>query len=233
MDNAATHTRPTTSTAPTATPGADGPAAEPATTATDATPPTSVDDRPAPTDLVVGAATIAGPLLLLASSVAWLAEADAANAILLMWAFIGLGITIVGFSQRLRATLPWAAAVVLGIGIIGAAGGAGYAVEAAMVDHFGVERLNDQSTLATVLVLQLPGILYPLSFVVAAAAAWRARLLAPQHAAVLGIGALLFPASRIPDIAGLGVAADAVMCLALVPVGLALLTGRGRHATSR
>lgn len=57
--------------------------------------------------------------------------------------------------------------------------------------------------------------------------------MAPLHAVVLASAALLFPAGRIPDIPGLAVAADALLCLAFVPVGVALLTGRGRDATLR
>ena len=208
---------------------ASTPAATATPTAAAPPPPAATSDgRPAPADLVVAVGTIVGPVLLLGSSVAWLADAREAQAILMMWGLIGLGLAIVGFSQRLRTALPWAAAVVLGIGIIGTAAGAGYAVEAAIVDHFGIERLNDQDTLATVLVLQLPGLLFPLSFVAAAVASWRARLLAPFHAGLIAVGALLFPASRIPEIAGLAVGADAVLSLGLVTLGVALLTGRAR-----
>lgn len=223
MTSNPTHTRSTTP-APTT----------PATTSAAPPPPSrSSGDRPAPVEVVVAAATILGPLLMLGSSVAWLADADEARAILIMWAAIGLGLTIVGFSQRLATALPRMAAVVLGIGIIGMAAGAAYAAEAAIVDHFGIDRLNEQNTVATVLVLQLPGLLFPLSFVVAAIASWRAGLLAPLHAGLLAVGALMFPASRIPEVAGLGVAADVVLCVALVPLGIALLTGRSRPATRR
>lgn len=189
--------------------------------------------RPAPADAVIAVATILGPLLMLGSSVAWLADAEETRAILLMWAVIGLGITIVGFSHRLRPAMPWAAAVVLGIGIVGAIAGGAYAAETAIVDHFGIERMNDQETLATTLVLQIPGLLFPLSFVAAAIASWRAQLLTPIHAGTLAVGALLFPASRIPEVAGLGVAADVVLALALVPIGIGLLAGRPRVGPDR
>ncbi len=219
MDSTTTATTRSASSTPAPTAAAASTAAPPPPAATG-------DGRPAPADIVVAVATMVGPLLLLASSVAWLADAREAQAILLMWGTIGLALTIVGFSQRLRRALPWTAAVVLGIGIIGTAAGAGYAVETAMVDHFGIERMNDQDTLATVLVLQLPGLLFPLSLVVAAVASWRARLLTPIHAGLIAVGAILFPASRVPEIAGLAIGADAVLSLGLVTLGVALLTGR-------
>ena len=221
MDSTTSATTRSVSSTPAPTPA-------PTTRPTAAAPPPPAATRPAPADLVVAVATIVGPLLLLASSVAWLADAGELQAILLMWAMIGLGLSIVGFSQRLRAAQPWAAAIVLGIGIIGTAAGAGYAVEAAIVDHFGIERMNDQDTLATLFVLQIPGILFPLSLVAAAVASWRARLLTPIHAGLIAVGALMFPASRIPEIAGLAVTADAVLCLGLVTLGVALLTGHPR-----
>jgi hypothetical protein len=188
---------------------------------------TSHEDRTIvdPVDRVAGTATIVGPLLMLGSTVAWLVDAEATRSILLMWGVIGFGLTTVGFAFRLRDASPVGAGVVLALGVISACAGGGYAAEAAIVEHFGIERMNDQSTLMTALVLQLPGLTFPLSLLAAALASWRARLLAPAHAGLLTLGAILFPASRLPELPGLAVVGDSLLLLALVPIGLAVLRG--------
>ena len=43
---------------------------------------------------------------------------------------------------------------------------------------------------------------------------------------VLAIGAVLFPASRIPDVEALAIASDVLLGVALVPLGLGLLGWR-------
>jgi len=180
-----------------------------------------------PSDRLIGAATIIGPLLMLGSTVAWLAEAEETRAVLIMWAMIGFGLTLVGFSGRLRAATPGGAAVVLGLGMVGTCAGAAYAAEAAIVEHFGIERLNEQTTMSATLVLQLPGLTFPLSIIAAAVLSWRHGLLRPGHAAALAAGAAAFPASRVPEVAEIALLGDALLCAALIPIGIAILSSAG------
>jgi hypothetical protein len=183
-----------------------------------------------PSERLIGVATIVGPLLMLGSTVAWLADADEARSILIMWAMIGFGLTLVGFSGRLRTDAPGGSAAVLGLGMMGTCAGAAYAAEAAIVEHFAIERLNEQTTMSATLVLQVPGLTFPLSIIAAAVLSWRSGLLRPGHAAALAAGAAAFPASRVPEVAEIALLGDALLCAALVPIGLAVL--RGAHPAS-
>ncbi|HUG85452.1 MAG TPA: hypothetical protein VMM13_12855 [Euzebya sp.] len=61
-----------------------------------------------------------------------------------------------------------------------------------------------------------------------AIATGRAGLISRTAMVLAVVGGVLFPASRIPGIAALGILADLVLVAALVPVGLAALRGRTR-----
>jgi hypothetical protein len=175
-------------------------------------------------DRLVGAATIVGPGLLLASSVAWAAGADAARAPLMQWGFIGFGLALLGFGFRLLQRSPNLATALFALAIVTTAAGGGYSAEMAIVDHFGIERLNAQ-TLVAILVLNVPGTMFPVSLLLAAFASWRTGLMATPHAGVLALGAVLFPVSRIPEVAALAIGSDLLVFAALAPIGLAVLRG--------
>lgn len=178
-----------------------------------------------PVDRVTAIATIAAPVLLLAASIAWLADAAEARAILTFWALIGFAGAFVGISRRLTLRAPTAAAIVLAFGLVGVAGGIGYATEIAMVDAFGIDRLNDQELASTYLLLRLPGLTFPLALVLSGLLGWRNGLLRPAHALVLGLGAVAFPMSRVPELPGPALIADVVLIVALVPIGWMVLRG--------
>lgn len=173
------------------------------------------------TDRVIGLATIIGPLLGVASSIAWAADAAEPRAILQFWAMIGFAFVFVGIARRLEPRSAVAAATVLVLGLVGCAGGIAYATEAAFVEYFDIERLNDRETAATFLMLRLPGITFPLSLLASAALLWRHQLVGVRHAGLLALGAVGFPLSRIPEIPALAIAADLLLAAAVVPLGLA------------
>lgn len=184
-----------------------------------------------PIDRVTGTAMIAGPLLLFGAGIAWLADVAEARAILLFWAMVGFAGVFVGLSRRLSTTAPAAAAIVLALGLIGVAGGIGYALEVAMVDAFGIERLNDQELASTFLMLRLPGLTFPLTLIASGVLCWRNGLLPTFHALALGLGGLAFPLSRIPESPGLGLVADLLLVVALVPIGWETLRGGAGHGS--
>jgi hypothetical protein len=192
------------------------------TTQLDPTIDTIVDRRTA-LDLVVDLAMIIGPILVFASTVAWVADQEGARAVLQIWGMIGLGMVLAGLAHRLRLTVPLGAAAILVLGLAGTSVGTAYGLEIAMVDYFGVERLNEQEVLTAHLGLQLPGLMFPLSLLVTAVLGRRHGMFGAPAAVLLGVAAAAFPASRIPAEAGIALVADGLLLAALAPVGLASL----------
>ena len=183
---------------------------------------TSVRERSA-LDLAVDLAMVIGPILVFASTVAWVADQEGARAVLQIWGLIGLGIVLAGLAHRLRLTAPFGAAALLVLGLAGTSVGVAYGLEIAMVDYFGVERLNEQEVMTAHLGLQLPGLMFPLSLLVTAVLGQRHGLFGMPAAVLLGVAAVAFPASRVPAEAGIALVADGLLLAALVPVGLASL----------
>ncbi|WP_421121581.1 hypothetical protein ACE2AJ_09440 [Aquihabitans daechungensis] len=72
----------------------------PAPTPIDAAAPSS------PTARLITAAAVAGPVLLLASSVAWVADADELRGILQFWAMPFLALGLIGIASRLEGPAP-------------------------------------------------------------------------------------------------------------------------------
>lgn len=171
------------------------------------------------TDRMIGLGAAVGPVLAVLSSAAWVAEAAEPRAILQFWAFVGFALTFVGFSRRLEPKSANAAAAVLALGLLGCAGGIAFAAEVIFVDYFDIERLNAQQTASTFLMLRLPGLTFPLTLVGSAWLLGRHRLIGTKHAALLALGGVGFPLSRIGEIAELAVVADVVLAAAIVPLG--------------
>ncbi len=82
------------------------------------------------------------------------------------------------------------------------------------------------------LALQLPGIVFPLSFIAIGVALVRARTQPRWCGIVLTLAAALFPVSRIGDVEVLAIAVDVLFLVALVPLGWAILHGRDPVAGS-
>ena len=174
---------------------------------------------------ILDLAAAAAPLVLLASTLAHVADDDGMNVgeaagTIQVWAFALLGIAAVVLTARLREAAPRLADAMLCLALIGVAGGAGYGIDAVQADVFGTGSLQDSDSSAVGLALQLPGLLFPLSFLVTAVMLARTGT-APGWAAVtLAVGAVLFPASRIPDAVGLAVVADVVLAAGMVGIVL-------------
>ena len=171
-----------------------------------------------PFNRLVTTATVIAPVLLVVSSLFWAADNGEARAITGMWGAIGFAIVFVGFSRRLEPTMPGGATALLAIGVIGASAGVAFNLEAAVVDLFGVERLTEQQgEVSAWAMLRVPGLLFPAALLSLAIMAWKAKLFSPVQASVLAAGAICFPLGRIPEIPELGIAADTLLVLALVP----------------
>lgn len=179
-------------------------------------------DASSPTAGLLILAAVVGPVVLLGSSLAWLAGDDLAElrGILQLWAMPALALALFGIASRLEGSAPVARAVVTALSTIGAVTGGAFALEILMVDHFGTERLIDQDTPSAMLALGLPGPLFPVSMIALGVLSARHRTLPSRQAVMLAAAGVLFPLSRIPQVPALAVIADVLLIAALAPTAL-------------
>lgn len=179
-----------------------------------------------PRTRLLGAAFLVAPLLLLSSSIAWAAGSESVRGILGFYACALFTLVIVTLTQAFSATLPRAAAALTLLGVLGVAAGVGFNVDnmhgALLDDAF----LVDDGGTAAVFVAQLPGLMFPIAFVGIGVALLRCGVQPRWSAIVLIVAGVLFPMSRIGEVAALGLADDLLFVIALVPLGLAILQGR-------
>lgn len=183
------------------------------------------------TTRIAGVAAVAGPVLLLASTVSYIAAGDGLNdgelgGAIQVWAFIALGLAIVGLSRTFERAAPRAAAALTVFGVIAAAVGSGYGIDSLQAAVFDTTSLQETDSTSVPFALQIPGLMAPASL--AALGIVMARVGAAPKALgwLLAVGAVLFPASRMPDVEALAVAGDALIAVALAPIGFRLLAGR-------
>lgn len=182
------------------------------------------DHTSSPLHPVFPAAVIVAPLLLLASTVAYVANGDGMNdgeagGIVQLWAFVAFAMAAVALTRAFRQHAPRAADLLLAVALAGMAGGVAYAIDSIQVAVFGTESLQETDSIAASLALQLPGILFPASLVGVGVMLARTGT-APRAAAIgLAVGAVLFPASRIPDVEALAIACDLVLVAAMGAIG--------------
>lgn len=183
-----------------------------------------------PTSALFAMAAAVGPALLLGSSVAWAAGdgSEELRGILQFWSFPFFALAAVGVAARLERSSPVGRAVITAMLAVGAAGGAAFANEINMVEHFGTERLLRQDTPSALVALGIPGVLFPIGLMATGALSVIHRTLPRWQAALLAIGGLLFPLSRIPEVAGLAVLADTLLLAAMAPIAVAAVSRRGR-----
>jgi hypothetical protein len=181
---------------------------------------------------VTGFAAVLAPLVMLASTISHVAQGDGLNdgeagGIIQVWAFIALGIAIVGLARLLEPSTARGALLVVVLGIGGVAAGAGYGIDSIAADVHSVDSLQDvDSSPAAPLALQLPGLMNTLSLVVLGVLLARHRTAPPVAAYAVVAGAVVFLVARIPDIEALALVGDAILVLGLGGVGLSVL-GRG------
>ena len=170
-------------------------------------------------------AVAAAPLVLLASTIAYVANGDGMNdgelgGVLQVWAFALFALAAVSLTRRFSETAPGAASAWLAVGLVGAAGGVAYGIDSIQAAVFGNTSIQEADTAAALVALQIPGFCFPIGLIgagvmlakTATASAWAARLLV--------VGAVLFPLSRIPDIEALALVGDAVLLLAMGAIAL-------------
>jgi hypothetical protein len=169
---------------------------------------------------VCTAALVIAPVLLLASTIAYVANGEGMNdgelaGAVQVWASIGFALGIVGLTRRFERAAPRASAWLLVAGLCGAAASVAYGIDSIQVAMFGTESIQDTDSAVGPLALQLPGILFPLALCGIGVMLARTRT-APAIAAVaLAVGAVLFPIARIPDLEAVALVGDGVLLIAL------------------
>jgi hypothetical protein len=185
---------------------------------------------------LTGAAAVAGPILVLASTVAYvtvgggLNEGELGGAIQ-VWAFAILGVAVLGLARTVERSVPGTAALLSVLAVVGAAVGGGYGIDSMQAAVNGTEALAHGSEPAVVLGLLLPGLLAPISLVVLGITLTRHGG-AGIRGWLLVAAAVLFPVSRIPDVAAIAIVSDLLLVASMGSIGLQLLTGRDRSTHS-
>jgi len=185
---------------------------------------------------IYGTATIAAPLLLLASTLAFVTEGEGINEGVLggtigVWSAFAFAVAFVGILRLIEPSAPRAAAALTVLALIGFTAGVAFNVDAiyvALIPELTVERLNDAMTGgdAIAILAFLPwGWFVPLTFVLTGVMLWRTHTVAPWSGILLIIGGILFVASRPERINALALTGDVVLVVALAPIGWAMLTG--------
>ncbi len=185
-------------------------------------------------DRLFGGAMVIAPILLLASTVAattggGLGE-DRVGGALQVYAMAAWILVIVGLTRMLQRPFPIAAAVLMAIGALGAAGGIGYGLDSIQNAEFGTT--TEDAGAAGPIALQVPGILFPVANIGIGVALMRARVDPRWSGIVLAVAALLFPVSRIGSVEPLAMAVDVLFLIALAPLAWAILQGRDPMATA-
>ena len=201
------------------------------TTLTATTRPTSTHHErfDTPRSRVQGAAMIAAPALLLASTVASVAgeglAADRAGGAIQVYAFALLFLVVAAITRILDAPLPRAAAGLSVVGVVGVTAGIGFGFGRIVADLAGFD-LSESTSAVVPIAMLLPGLLWPLTLIGSGLGLLKAGMAPRWSGALLAATGLLFPISRIGEVEVLSIAADIVFLVALIPLGLAMLAGR-------
>lgn len=181
---------------------------------------------------------VAGPVLLLLADVAYVTAGNGINNGVLggtigVWSCFVLAWAFIGLSQMLQHTAPRGALALLILAIPATAGGGvAFNVEALHRDHFG-NSINeaalvggDSDALIGIFAFLPWGWMAPASFVLLGVLVWRSAVLPKWAGALCALGGVLFVVARPQDIDALAIVSDVVLVAGLVPLGLAMLSGR-------
>lgn len=184
---------------------------------------------PYPGRRLLAVAAIIGPVVFLASDVAYVVAGDGINngvlggtigvwsVFLLAWAFLGIG-------RALEPVAPRGALTLLVLAVPMVAGGTAFNVNAIFWDHFGADFSSVSGSAAIGLMAFLPwGWFAPASFAVAGIFVWRTAVAPRWAGALTALTGLLFIAARPAQVDALAITCDVTMVLGLAPIGLALL----------
>ncbi|BCB89947.1 hypothetical protein [Phytohabitans suffuscus] len=186
---------------------------------------------------VFGLCTIAAPLLLLASTIAYTTENGindgVVGGVIGVWSVFALAVGFAGIYRLVEARAPRVGPVFGALALIGFAAGGLFNLQAVYLAAYGDDLLTDVTegalpdVSALVFFAFLPwGWLAPVTFVATGVLLWRTRIVPTWQAALLVAGGVLFIASRPARVEPLAIACDVALVLALVPIGWSMLARR-------
>lgn len=185
---------------------------------------------------VYGIAAIAAPLLLLASTVAYVVEGEGINdgvlgGVIGVWSSFTLAVAFVGLLRLLEPRAPRAAPILTVLAVTGFSAGVAFNIEAIYRAIIGpqLDETMDAAVEETdpmALLGFLPwGWFVPLSLVLVGVFLWRTRTVSWWSGALLIVGGVLFVTARPARIDVIAMIGDGVLVLAMAPIGWAMLTG--------
>lgn len=184
-------------------------------------------------------ASIVAPLLLLASTLAFVLAGDGINdgsagGALTVWAFFAFIVAMVGIYRVIELDAPRAAPIWLAICLIGGTASALFGLDAIFAQEIGrevVDELEDPWLLGALLPW---GWFMPLGFVATGVLIWRTGAFARHSAVLLIAGGVLVIVGRPARIEPVAVLTDCLLVLAFVPMGLSMLAAvRERSGSDR
>jgi hypothetical protein len=130
-----------------------------------------------------------------------------------------------GLTRRVGHSYPKAAAWIAFVAALGATGTVAYGIDSIHRVASGVraQELGPTGMVATM----VPGTMFPLALMCFGVALLRSGTTPRWSAALLILGGVLFPISRIAAITPLALGVDVVLLLAAGPIGWAMLTADG------
>ncbi len=194
---------------------------------------TTIPNASATTTRITGLAAILAPILLLASTLAYVTGGNGINdgkagGAIGVWSCFAFLLAFAGLYRVLEPSAPRAAPILFAVATIGSAAGVGFNIDALLAAEFGREAV-DAATEASALSMlaYLPwGLFFPIGVVATGILMRRTGTFPGRSAALVAAGGVLFVASRPSRVDPLAVAADCVLILGFVPIGWSLLAGR-------
>jgi hypothetical protein len=197
---------------------------------------TSIDTR----RKLFGLALIIAPILLGLSTFFWQGRViGMAGGVLGVYAFTFWAPALFGLLSLVQERMPSLGTWGILLVVFACIGGANWAMDGILAQAYpaagsGVvtgDSLFVAMGVAGVLVLQVPGLLFPVTLITIGIALLRTRAVPSWCAITLLLGAVAFPASRIPRIEMLAHVADLLLLVPTVWLGLHMLrTADGKNA---
>lgn len=181
-------------------------------------------------------AMLAAPVLLLASTIAFIAVGGGINdgvagGVITVWAVIAFTLAFVGCARLLEPWMPRGAQVVTFGAAAVAVGGAGFGItgiyQQILREDHGIDGVAVFDAHAFGLLALLPwGWFMPLTCILVGALLWRAQLLPWWHGALFILGGVLFVTGRPARIDAVAVTTDLILLAAFAGLGLRVLASR-------
>ena len=180
-----------------------------------------------PINRVNAAAVMAAPVVLLASTVAYVLRdglgKDAAGAAIQVYSAAAFAIALLTLTGLLSKFSPRLSAVLTVTGAIGAVGVAGWAIDSLVASYAPAAAVSEHDdSIAAQFAMFMPGVIFPLTMFVLGIALAKTGAVRRGYGLTVALGAACFPVSRIGNVEALALVADALLVAGLVPIGWSL-----------